>query len=84
MTYSKNPEGFRTSIPGTDGMLLLIPEKSDLERDAIASAWIASGGEVLKLGRFWDPPLGLPAGRVRVYGGGAFCMVLAEKLNLSL
>jgi hypothetical protein len=65
------------------GLTLLVPEKSDVERDMVASAWIASGGEVLHLGRFWEPPSIKPQ-TVRVYGNDTFCLVLQQKLGLEL
>lgn len=66
-----------------DGLILVIPEKGDLERDAVAEAWERHGGSVLRLGRFWDPPaLSPPA--VRLYGNDAFCLVLEQKLSLAL
>ncbi|MDJ0848545.1 MAG: ATP-grasp domain-containing protein [Myxococcota bacterium] len=65
------------------GLTLIIPDKPDSERDAVAEAWSAQGGEVLRLGRFWEPPELEPA-RVRVYGNDTFCLVLAQKLHLDL
>jgi hypothetical protein len=71
-------------MPGHfDGLTLLVPERTDVERDAVASSWIMHGGEVLRLGRFWDPPA-LDARQVRVYGNDTFCLVLAQKLDLTL
>jgi hypothetical protein len=64
-------------------LLLLIPEKSDTERNAVAEVWQAQGGEVLPLGRFWAPPA-LNHSRVRLYGNDTFCLVLAQKLELEL
>ncbi len=64
-------------------LTLVISDKPDPERDAVAAAWEAGGGEVLRLGRFWDPPP-LDPKRVRVYGADAFCQVLAQKLGLTL
>lgn len=63
------------------GLILVVPERGDVERDAVAQAWQTGGGEVLRLGRFWDPP-SLEAARVRAYGNDAFCLVLAQKLGL--
>ncbi|MCP3135990.1 ATP-grasp domain-containing protein [Pyxidicoccus xibeiensis] len=65
------------------GLTLLIPEKADPERDTVARAWEAQGGEVLRLGRFWSPPA-VDRERVRLYGNDTFCLVLAQKLGLSL
>jgi len=60
------------------GLNLFIPEKPDAERDAVAKAWEASGGNAIKLGRFWDPPLCDPQ-TIRLYGNISFCMVHAQK-----
>lgn len=65
------------------GLTLVMPDKSDLERDAVASQWEAAGGSVLRLGRFWDPPH-IEASVVRVYGNESFCRVLEQKLGLDL
>jgi hypothetical protein len=65
------------------GLTLLIPDKPDAERDAVANVWEHHGGEVLRLGRFWDPPA-LDANRIRVYGGTSFVFVLREKLGFDL
>jgi hypothetical protein len=65
------------------GLKLFVPEKSDVERDMVASAWIAAGGEVIRLGRFWEPPSIEPR-TVRVYGNDTFCLVLQQKLGLEL
>lgn len=65
-------------------LVLLIPEKADPEREAVAQAWEAADlGRVLRIGRFWDPP-SVEKGAVRVYGNDTFCLVLAEKLELTL
>ncbi|MBU6954400.1 ATP-grasp domain-containing protein [Hahella sp. HN01] len=65
------------------GLTLVIPEKNDPERDSVAAAWNAAGGEVSRLGRFWEPPSYDPA-KVRVYGNDTFALVLAQKLGLAL
>lgn len=64
-------------------LTLVISDKPDVERDAVAAVWQASGGSVLRLGRFWDPPA-LDPMRARVYGADTFCQVLAQKLGLTL
>lgn len=67
----------------TYGLVLMIPNKTDIERDAVAALWEQLGGEVLRLDRFWDPPALDPA-RVRLYGSDSFCLVLQQKLGLHL
>jgi hypothetical protein len=64
-------------------LVLLIPDKPDPERDAVALEWERSGGSVLRIGRFWDPP-SVDRSAVRVYGADTFCLVLAQKLRLQL
>jgi len=67
----------------TVGLNLLIPDKPDTERDALAAAFCRGGGEVHRIGRFWDPPAFDPA-TVRVYGPDSFCLVLQQKLGFAL
>lgn len=62
---------------------LLIPEKPDDERDAVANAWQESGGKVIRLARFWEPPA-LKAETVCLYGGSSFSLVVAQKLGLEM
>ncbi len=64
-------------------LTLLIPDKPDEERYAVANAWLDSGGHVSRVARFWDPPV-VDASKVRIYGNDTFCLVLAEKLHLKL
>jgi hypothetical protein len=63
--------------------ILVIPSRSDPERDAVADAWIGRGWEVHRLDRFWQPP-SLDRARVRLYGGDVFCLTVAQKLRLEL
>jgi len=65
------------------GLTLLIPEKADIERDSVAEAWEREGGVVIRIGRFWDPPI-LNSAQIRVYGNDTFCLVLQQKLHLGL
>ncbi len=67
----------------TEGLILVLPEKVDPEREAVARAWRAGGGETAHLGRFWEPPP-LDSAAVRLYGNDTFCLVLAQKLGLEL
>lgn len=64
-------------------LILIIPEKPDPERDSIAQVWKNNGGQVIRLGRFWDPPK-LENKNVRLYGNNSFCLILAQKLQLNL
>jgi len=66
------------------GITLIIPDKEDAERDAVAAAWESCAGTVLRLGTFWRPPSGLDPRSVKVYGNDTFCLVLAQKIGLSL
>lgn len=67
----------------TAGLNLLVPDKPDEERDALAAAFCRRGGVVHRIGRFWDPPAFDPA-TVRVYGPDSFCLVLQQKLGFPL
>lgn len=75
----------QSGIPAikTTGLNLLISDKEDVERDALAAVFESRGGSVHRLGRFWDPPSFDPA-TVRVYGADSFCLVLQQKLGFSL
>ena len=61
----------------------MIPAVADVERDQVARAWAAAGGDVKRLARFWEPPR-FDRGCVRLYGNDTFCLVLAEVLGLVL
>jgi len=63
--------------------ILLIPDKTDTERDAIAKIWENAGGEVKRIGKFWvKPEIGNK--RVSIYGYDSFCLVLAQILGIEL
>lgn len=64
-------------------LILVIPAKADIERDAVARVWEKNGGQVLRLDRFWEPPALNPE-TVRLYGSDSFCLVLAQILHLKL
>jgi hypothetical protein len=55
----------------TAGLNLLISDKPDPERDALADVFARRGGTVHRIGRFWDPPAFDPA-TMRVYGADSF------------
>lgn len=67
----------------TAGLNLLISDKPDPERDALAEAFTRRGGAVHRIGRFWDPPV-FDRATVRVYGADSFCLVLQQKLGFAL
>lgn len=64
--------------------ILIIPDKDDIERNAVSKVWKNNGGEVLRLGKFWEPPSFASEKSIKVYGNSMFCLILAEKLNLKL
>lgn len=69
----------------TAGLDLLISDKPDPERDVLAEAFAAGGGEVHRLSRCWDPlTLDAATATVRVYGADSFCLVLQQKLGFDL
>lgn len=63
--------------------ILLLPEKSDVERDSVAQAWVNSGGIVRKINRFWIKPE-LENTQVSLYGNDTFVLVLAQLLEIEL
>ena len=67
----------------TTGLNLIISDKEDMERDALAEAFARRGGQVHRIGRFWDPPI-FEASTVRLYGADSFVLVLQQKLGLQL
>ena len=62
---------------------LLIPAKSDEERNLVAELWAASVGPVVRIDRFWEPPE-VDRKNARLYGNDTFCLVLAQLLDLVL
>ncbi len=67
----------------TENEILIIPNKADTERDAVADVWQNQGGTVLSLDKFWQPPELDPC-KVHVYGNDTFCLVLQQKLGFEL
>ncbi len=64
--------------------ILLIPEKIDIERDIVASCWEENGGEVQRIGKFWEKPIIDSNKRITIYGTDTFSLVLAQVLGLQL
>lgn len=77
------PEKLKPSRFDTFGLNLVLPEKADSERDRVGDSWRARGGEVTRIGRFWEPPE-LDRRGVRIYANDTFALVLAQKLDLHL
>ncbi len=63
---------------------LLIPSKSDTERNAVALAWKQAGGTVMAVDKFWEKPILPTAASVAIYGNDTFALVLAQVLGLTL
>jgi len=65
---------------------LLIPNRTDIERDAVASAWSEAGGDVLRLDRFWEPP-DIDVAKIKVYvysimdSAMIFWMILCKRVQ---
>lgn len=63
---------------------LLIPDKIDPERDAIAAIWQEKIGPVIRLGKFWEQPELPQAASFAIYGNDTFGRVLAQILGAKL
>lgn len=64
--------------------ILLIPEKEDLERSALADAWKNAGGTVERIGKFWEKPTLHNNAKLTIYGNDTFALVLAQVLSVEL
>ncbi|MGY3795885.1 ATP-grasp domain-containing protein [Aquimarina sp. 433] len=64
--------------------ILLIPDKADIERDSIADCWTKNGGEVKRIGKFWERPNIDYEKRLTIYGIDTFSLVLAQVLGIKL
>lgn len=64
--------------------VLLIPQKSDEERNSVLKAWIDLGGKGQRVDRFWEKPEGLDTKKLAVYGNDTFALVVAQIFNLEL
>lgn len=63
--------------------ILLIPDKPDIERDSVADIWIDNGGEVMRIGKFWERP-DIDSKRITIYGNDTFSLVLAQVIGVEL
>lgn len=64
--------------------ILLIPDKADAERDSLAEVWKNNGGEVKRIGKFWEQQSIDPNKRITIYGTDTFSLILAQTLDLQL
>ena len=64
--------------------ILLIPEKTDIERDLVAKHWKKNGGEIKKIGKFWVQPNIDINKRITIYGIDTFSLVLAQVIGVNL
>nr|WP_295872332.1 ATP-grasp domain-containing protein [uncultured Chitinophaga sp.] len=64
--------------------VLLIPEKTDVELEAVASAWADKGGDVRRLGKYWVRDEAIAGRPVAIYGNQAFAFVLAQLYDAEL
>lgn len=63
---------------------MLIPEKTDIEFEALLRAWIDNGGQVKRLGKFWIRDEALVHRPIAIYGSQAFALVLAQIYGVTL
>ncbi|QHT71039.1 ATP-grasp domain-containing protein [Rhodocytophaga rosea] len=63
---------------------LLIPEKSDIERDTVASTFQRLGGSVMRLGKFWEKPANFEGKQIAIYGNDTFAKVVAQVFEVQL
>ena len=64
--------------------ILLISDKADIERDSIAESWKNNGGEIKRIGKFWEQPNIDQEKRITIYGIDTFSLVLAQVLGIKL
>jgi hypothetical protein len=63
---------------------LLIPEKTDIERSAVASTFQRLGGSVLRLAKFWQKPADFEGEQIAIYGNDTFAKVVAQVFKVHL
>lgn len=63
---------------------LLIPEKADPETEQVFEAWIKSGGQARRLGKYWIRDEELARQKIAIYGNQAFALVLAQIYKVEL
>ncbi len=64
--------------------VLLVPEKTDVEREEVVKTWQHLGGSIHRLGRFWEKPTGLEGKQIAIYGNDTFANVVAQVFGVQL
>ncbi|MBL7705583.1 MAG: ATP-grasp domain-containing protein [Taibaiella sp.] len=64
--------------------VLLLPEKSDPEFEVLATAWLKTGAEVRRLGKYWIKDPELEGRAIAIYGNQPFAFVLAQIYGTTL
>jgi hypothetical protein len=64
--------------------VLLIGDKPDIERDAVAKSWQQKGGEIKRIGKFWERPNINYNKKITIYGIDTFSLVLAQVTGVKL
>ena len=62
---------------------LAIPNRPDIERDAVAVAWENAGGVIVRVDKFWEF-INIHKSNTKVYGDSIFCLVIQEKNPIRL
>lgn len=65
-------------------IILLIPEKTDIEYESVFTTWTKNGGRIKRLGKFWVKDEALAQQRIAIYGNQAFAFVLAQIYEVEL
>ncbi|MEI6409681.1 MAG: hypothetical protein WCR52_09885 [Bacteroidota bacterium] len=66
-----------------EDILLIIPDKTDEERDVLADKWAEQYSAVLRIGKFWIKP-DTQGKKVALYGNDSFCLFWAQILDLEM
>ncbi len=64
--------------------ILLIPEKTDIEFEAVFAIWTKRGGQIKRLGKYWIRDEELAKQRIAVYGNQTFSLILAQIYDVML
>jgi hypothetical protein len=65
-------------------VILLIPEKTDIEFEQVFATWAKNGGRIKRLGKYWIKDEELANQPIAIYGSQAFALVLAQIYSVEL